>query len=152
MLIAFIRTSDWETPLFLHVLGAMLLVGGMFVVTASLVTAWRAEENTAVALTRLAYRVLFIVVLPAYIAMRIGAQWVLEESPFNDDANWVGIGYLAADILGVLLLAALVLAGLGLRRGINAAGTRSAQVVTVVTLVLLAAYVFTIWAMTTKPT
>jgi hypothetical protein len=152
MLIAFIRTSDWETPLFLHVLGAMLLVGGMFVVAASLATAWRAEENTAVVLTRLAYRVLFIVVLPAYIAMRIGAQWVLEESPFDDKANWVGIGYLSADILGVGLLVALVLAGLGLRRGITAAGTRSAQVVTVLTLVLLAAYVFTIWAMTTKPT
>jgi hypothetical protein len=151
-MLAFIRTSDWETPLFFHVLGAMVLVGGMVVVAIALVAAWRAEEGTAVPLTRLAYRTLFYVVLPAFVVMRIGAQWTLSKSPFEDDASWVGIGFLVSDLGGLALLVTLVLAGVGLRRGTIAAGSRSGQVVTLVTLVLLAAYVLAIWAMTTKPT
>jgi hypothetical protein len=151
-MLAFIRTSDWETPLFFHVLGAMVLVGGMVVVAIALVAAWRGEEGTAVPLTRLAYRTLFYVVLPAFVVMRIGAEWTLSKSPFDDDASWVGIGYLVSDLGGLALLVTLVLAGLGLRRGNIAAGSRSGQVVTLVTLALLAAYVLAIWAMTTKPT
>jgi uncharacterized membrane protein len=152
MMLAIIRTSDWETPLFLHVLGAMLLVGGLFVVAVALTAAWRAEEGNAIALTRFAYRMLFVVVLPAFIAMRIGAQWVLDESPFDEDQSWVGIGFLVSDVGAILLLVSLVLAGLGLRRTNGSPGGVSARVVTIVTLVLLAAYVVTIWAMTTKPT
>jgi uncharacterized membrane protein len=155
-MVALIRTGDWETPLFFHVAGAMLLVGGMFVVSASLLLAWRSQdEGTSVALTRVAYRTLFFLVLPAYIVMRIGAQWVLSKSPFDaiaDDLTWVTIGYLIADIGGILLLVALILAGVGLRRAADKGpGRTSARIVTVVTLLLLAAYIVAIWAMTTKP-
>jgi hypothetical protein len=154
MMVAFIRTSEWEWPLFLHVLGAMILVGGMFVASLSLLLAWRAQsDGDAAALTRFAYRMLLFVVLPAFIAMRIGAQWVLHKSPWKGtDPNWVKIGGGAADILGVALIVALVLAGIGLRRADNGRGGTGARVVTVVTLLLLAAYIVAIWAMTTKPT
>jgi uncharacterized membrane protein len=151
-MLAIIRTSDWETPLFLHVVGAMLLVGGLFAVAVALTAAWRAEEGEAVSLTRIAYRTLFIVVLPAFIAMRIGAQWVLDKSPFDEDQGWVGVGFMTSDLGAVLLIVSLVLAGLGLRRSNRAPGRLPSRIVTVVTLVLLAAYVVTIWAMTTKPT
>jgi hypothetical protein len=155
-MVALIRTSEWETPLFVHVVGAMLLVGGLFVVGASLVLAWRAEnEGDVAALTRFAYRTLFFLVLPAFIVMRIGAEWVLSKSPFDafkDDLTWVGIGYIISDIGALALIVSLVLAGIGLRRAGSGRGGGGARVVTVVTLLLLAAYVVAIWAMTTKPT
>jgi hypothetical protein len=149
MTVAVLRTSDWETPLFLHVLGAMLLVGGLFAVAILMTAAWRAEGSTAVALTRFAYRTLFVVVLPAFIAMRIGAQWALDKSPFDEDDTWIGIGYLISDLGFLALVVMLVLAGIGLRRE---PGGTPARIVTVVTLLFLAAYVLAIWAMTTKPT
>ena len=151
-MLALLRTGDWEVPLFLHVLGAMLLVGGLFAVGTALVAAWRAEEGDAAALTRFAYRTLFILVLPAFVAMRIGAQWVLEEAPFDEEDAWIGVGYLVSDFGGLLLVVSLILAGLGLRRAGDGRGRTAARVVTVVTLLLLAAYLVAIWAMTTKPT
>jgi uncharacterized membrane protein YjdF len=151
-MLAFTRTSDWETPLFFHVLGAMVLVGGMVVVAIALASAWRAEEGNAIVLTRFAYKTLFYVVLPAFIVMRIGAQWTLSKSPFDSDQSWVGIGFLVSDLGAILLLVSLVLAGLGLRRRNGSSGGASSRIVTIVTLVLLAAYVLALWAMTTKPT
>ncbi len=152
-MVAVTRATEWEWPLFVHVLGAMLLVGGLFVVGASLVLAWRAEDGGDVAaLTRFAYRTLFFLVLPAFIVMRIAAQWVLDKSPFDDNQNWVGIGFLISDIGALALIVSLVLAGIGLRRDTSGVGSTRARVVTVVTLLLLAAYLVAIWAMTTKPT
>jgi uncharacterized membrane protein len=153
-MVGLIRYSEWETPLFFHVLGAMLLVGGMFVVSAALVLAWRAkDEGDAAALTRFAYRALFFLVLPAFLLMRIAAQWVLSKSPWDgdDDQTWIGLGFLISDIGALLLIVSLVVAGIRLRRADSGGGT-SARVVTVVTLLLLAAYLVAIWAMTTKPT
>ncbi len=71
----------WEASLFLHVLGAMLLVGGLFVVSASLDlrVARPGGRRRDAALRRFAYLTLFFVVLPAFFAMRIGAAWVLER-------------------------------------------------------------------------
>jgi hypothetical protein len=155
-MVAFIRTSEWEWPLFFHVLGAMLLVGGVFVAFVALALAWRADgrggEGDAVALTRFAYRDLFFVVLPAYIVMRIAAEWVRDKAPFDDDAEWIGIGYLASDLGALLILISLILAGIALRRADNGRGRTVSRVITVVTLLLLAAYIVAIWAMTTKPT
>ena len=147
--LAIVRPSDWETPLFLHVLGAMLLVGGLVVVALSLLIAWRREGQDAVALSTLAYRALFLVVLPAFVVMRVGAQWVASETGY-EDADWVLVGYVASDLGAVLLLVALVVAAIALRRR----GERTAQlarVVAVLSVLLLAAYVVAIWAMTTKP-
>jgi uncharacterized membrane protein len=152
-MIAIVRPSDWETPLFLHVGGAMLLVAGLFLVSTSLVLAWRAnEQGDVAALTRLAYRTLFILVLPAYIAMRIGAQWILDRSGFDDNSTWVGIGFATSDIGALLIVICLVIAGVALRRADAGRGRLAAQIVTVVTLLLLAAYLVTVWAMTAKPT
>jgi uncharacterized membrane protein len=152
-MLAFIRTSNWETPLFFHVLGALVLVGALFVVAIALTTAWRtSDDDNAATLTRFGYRTMLYVVLPAFIVMRIGAQWTLSESPFDDNSTWVGIGYVAADLCGVGLLVALVLSGLGLRRSRGTPPRVQVRIVTLVTLGLLAAYLIAIWAMTTKPT
>jgi hypothetical protein len=45
-LLAAVRPDDWNLPLFLHVLGAMTLVGGVVLVVVSLVGA-RGEGGAA---------------------------------------------------------------------------------------------------------
>ncbi len=130
----------------------MLLVGGLVAVAAALVYAWRASDAAgSTAATRFAYRTLFFLVLPSFIAMRVGAQWVEEEAPFDDEASWIGVGYITSDIGGLAMIVSLVIAGIGLRRGIDGRGV-PARIVTVITLLLIAAYIVAIWAMTTKPT
>ena len=68
-----IRADAVNLPLFLHVLGAMLLVGALFAVALATVIGWRRPDD-AVGLTRFSLRTLLIGVLPSYILMRIGAQ------------------------------------------------------------------------------
>ena len=149
--VAIVRPSDWEAPLFLHVLGAMLLVGGLAVVAVSQLVAWRRDGADAAALRRLAYRTLFLVVLPAFIAMRVGPQRVVSETGYHQNApGWVSVGYLVSDLGAVGLVASLVVAGIALR-GRGERGATLARLVTGISLLLLAAYVVAIWAMTTKP-
>ncbi|MGZ8694852.1 MAG: hypothetical protein ACXWYS_05375, partial [Gaiellaceae bacterium] len=60
-------------------------------------------------------------------------------------------GFIVSDVGGLALIVSLVLAGIGLRRADSGRGRTGARVVTVVTLLLIAAYLVAIWAMTTKP-
>ena len=152
-MLAYIRNDGaWEASLFMHIAGAMLLVGGLFVASACLIYAWRAKDDGDEArIRRFAYLTLFFVVLPAYFAMRIGAQWVLSASPFSDKANWIGIGFAISDIGFLVLIISLILAGVGIRRTRTGGGRTGARVVTVLSVALLIAYVVAIWAMTTKP-
>jgi hypothetical protein len=86
--------------------------------------------------------------------MRIGAQWTESEQGYPDDfdAAWLGIGYITADAGALLLLVSLILAGLGLRKLGGGGGLGLGRAVGVISLVLLAAYVVAVWAMTAKPT
>lgn len=142
-----------DLPLFLHVLGAMLLVGSLAFVGISILLGWR-DRARAPALTRLALRSLFFAVLPAYVVMRIGAQWTEAEQGYPDDYDeaWLGIGYITADLGALLLLVSLVLAGIGLRKLRSGGGLRFGRAVGIISLVLIAAYVVAVWAMTAKPT
>jgi len=94
-----------------------------------------------------------LVALPAYVVMRIGAEWIASKEDVDDDAAWIGIGYLTADLGLLVLLVTTILAGLAARRLRRAAGGRSilGRVAAVLTLVLVAAYVVAVWAMTAKP-
>lgn len=142
-----------DLPLFLHVLGAMLLVGSLAFVGISILLG-RRHPARAPALTRLALRSLFFAVLPAYVVMRIGAQWTEAEQGYPDDYDeaWLGIGYITADLGALLLLVSLVLAGIGLRKLRSGGGLRLGRAVGIISLVLIAAYVVAVWAMTAKPT
>jgi hypothetical protein len=91
-------------PLFLHVLGAMILVGAILAVLVLTVAAWRRPEVAA--LRRAAFRTLLIVAIPAWIVMRVGAEWIYSKefgSSSGNDPAWVGIGLIAADA-GLLVL------------------------------------------------
>ena len=138
--------SDWDVPLFFHVLGAMVLTGALLLAVTSLVTAWRADDGAAL---RLGYRALLYGALPAWLVMRVFAQITLEESPFDDEDAWIGLGFMTSEVGFVLQVAATVLAGLSVRRA--AGGTRVRVAVVLVGLVLVLNLV-AIWAMTTKPT
>jgi hypothetical protein len=145
---AAIRPSEWELPLLVHVGGAMLLVGSL-VAVATLAVGARSPLGDSARLTRAAFRVLLLGVLPAWIVMRAGAQWIESKEDFGD-VGWIGVGYSTSEGGLLLIIAALVVAWRATRRE-DAASTRPATVVMALTAVLLLAYVVTIWAMTTKP-
>jgi hypothetical protein len=146
---AAIRADQFDFPLFLHVAGAMLLVGALVVVTVTMAAALRNGEGAEV-LTRLAFRTLLIGVFPAYILMRVGAEWILSKEKLPDDLGWLGIGYGVAD--GGLLLAiiATVLAWRAARRSPERPGGMG-RAVFVLAALLIVAYAVAIWAMATKP-
>ena len=91
--------------------------------------------------------------------MRIGAQWTesRERLPKEvQDQAWLGIGYLVADAGAALILIAVVVALFGLRKlkaggGTELDGTGLARTAGIISVLLLAAYVVAIWAMSTKP-
>jgi hypothetical protein len=151
--LAAIRPDEVNFPLLLHVLGAMLLVGTLFTVAIAIVGGWRRNDAAdATALTRFGLLTLLIGVVPSYILMRIGAQWTESEENLPDDfeAAWLDIGYIVADIGALLLLICIVLAAFGLRR-LRSGGTGLARAVGVISVLLLAAYIVAVWAMTAKP-
>jgi hypothetical protein len=155
--LAVIRADSINLPLFLHVLGAMLLTGAVFTVAAATVMSQRAGADGA-GLRRFGLKTVAIGVLPAYVLMRVGAQWTESEENLPkevEDSAWLGIGYIAADAGALLIIASVVLAVIGLRRlraGDGAAGGEGqARAVMAISILLLVAYVVAVWAMTTKP-
>jgi hypothetical protein len=149
--LAAIRPDDVNFPLLVHVLGATVLVGGLMTAFAAQLFAWKREEPGASAFTRLSFWALLLAALPGWIVMRIGAEWVYSREGWDQvdsEPDWLGIGYVTAEPGALLLLISLVLAGVSMRRG---SGTL-ARIATVLTTVLLVAYVIAIWAMTAKPT
>jgi hypothetical protein len=145
---AIVRPDAWNLPLLVHVAGAMLLVGALVVVVAVTASALRRGGDAAV-LTRLAFRGLLIGVLPAYVVMRAGAEWIASEESVGDPA-WVGIGYSTADGGLLLILIAIGLAWRAARRGAGGAGGTTRAVMALAAL-LIVAYGVAIWAMTAKP-
>jgi hypothetical protein len=152
--LAAIRADDVNFPLFLHVLGAFMLIGALLTVTSALLLAWRADGLDRAVLTRLGFRSLLLGAIPAYLIMRVGAQWVESEENLGDaDFAWLGIGYMTADIGLLLLIIATILAGLGARRvRADAGGGRGlTNIAAVIGVLLVVAYVVAVWAMATKP-
>jgi hypothetical protein len=144
--LAAIRPDDWNFPLFLHVLGAMVLFGAVVLSVVSV------AGNSQAGL-RLGFRSLLIGAIPAWIVMRVSAEWIgSKENLLEEDVDapaWVDIGFITSEASLLVLIAATVCAGIAARRG-RGGGLRSATVVLVgITIV---AYVVAIWAMSTKPT
>jgi hypothetical protein len=148
--LAAIRAEEVNFPLFLHVLGAMLLVGTLLTVATAITLDWR-RSGGAPGLTRLGLRTLLLGVVPAYVLMRVGAQWTESREDWPGDPAWLGIGYITADAGAVLTLVSVVLAAIGLRQLRGGGGRALARTVGVISIVLLAAYVVAVWAMSTKP-
>src|SRR4051794_2277564 len=151
-LLAAVRPGSWNLPLFIHIAGAMSLVASLILAPYALRIARARGDQPA---TEFAFRVLWRFTLPAYIVMRVGAQLIASKEKVEDsNATWLGIGFLTSDVGLLLLIITTVLAGLMARKakqGTSVAGATQLRVATVLTGVLVLAYVVAIWAMTTKP-
>jgi hypothetical protein len=150
--IAAIRPDDVNLPLFLHVLGAMLLVGALLAVGMAIVMGWRRDGDT-VGFTRFGLRTLLLGVFPSYVLMRVGAQWTEAAADYPDgfDPAWIGIGYITADAGALLIIVSMILSGIGLRKLRGGGGLGLGRAVGVISVLLLVAYVVAVWAMTAKP-
>jgi len=147
-LLAEIRPSDWNFPLFLHVIGAMILVGATLTGASALAFA-RGDAK----LLRLGYRTLLLVGLPSYALMWGAAHWIYSKEGLDDspvDSAWTAIGFIVAEVGAVVFVAALVTGGIGVRRLPNG-GQGLLKATLVLSLVLLAAFTVAIWAMSAKP-
>jgi hypothetical protein len=156
-ILAAVRPDEWNFPLLVHVLGAMLLVGGVVTAVAAQVAGWRRQEpDGARGFARLGFWALLLVAIPGWIVMRVGAEWIASEEGWTGDdvPTWVDIGYVTAEPGGLLLLVATILSGLGARRlaQSEAAASRLVQASTVLVAITLVLYLVAIWAMTAKPT
>ena len=151
MTVAAIRADAVNLPLFLHVLGAMLLVGALLAVVITHLLAKRADGSTA-NLDRLTLRTTLMGVLPAYFLMRIGAQWTESEEGFTDEPLWLDIGYGTAELGLLLVVISSILSVVGLRRlASGTGGDGAAKAVRIMALIVLLASLVAVWAMSAKP-
>ena len=148
--LAIIRPDSWNWALLVHVGGAMILVGALLTAgTASMMMRSDATGTLAV----FSYRMLLWVGLPGLIIMRAGAAWIYDKEGYSgdNDPTWLGIGFLTADLGALLLIISLILGGIGLRRFRRGGGDGLLRAAGIIALILLAAYVITVWAMAGKP-
>ena len=150
--LAAIRPDEWNFPLLLHIFGAMILIGGLVTGVTALLLGWRRDSGWY---SRLGFWSLLAVALPGWILMRIGGEWIYSKEGWTgeNDPDWLGIGYVAADIGLLILLVTVLLAGLGARRLRRSGGEASmlGRVATPLATILLIVYLVDVWAMTTKP-
>jgi hypothetical protein len=150
MSIAAVRPDDWNLPLLVHVLSAMVFVGLLAAVAVVLVVALRGNDRPAA--LRLAFRTLLIGAIPAYVVMRGAAEWIASKEDVPDDLAWINIGYMVTDGGLLLLIIVTVLAGLASRRAARGGEPRGlVRPATALTLLLIVAYMVALWAMATKP-
>ena len=133
---------------FLHVGGAMVLVGSLLLAATALAGTWRTDDAGNL---RLGYRALLLGALPAFLVMRVAAEILIADDIYkpSEEDTWVGIGYGSSDVGLLLIIISTVLAGISVRRAAAGGRTRAATIIIGLMLVL---YLVTIWAMTTKPT
>jgi len=147
--IAAIRPDSWNFPLFLHVLGAMILVGGLLSGASTLGFA-RGDGR----FLRLGYWSLLAVSLPGWVVMRIGARWISSKEGWDDvpdEPSWLTTGAIIGDAGGLILLVSLIVGGFGVYRLREGKGSGLLKATLVISLLLLAAYVVAVWAMSAKP-
>jgi hypothetical protein len=142
-MLAIVRPDNLNFPLFLHVLGAMTVTGA----TAAVFIAAISERRWPW-LRLVVARTLLLATFPAWILMRLGGAWEDSRSPIGDDKGWLGVGYLVGDAGFVLLIVAMILAAVGVRRPQRTWPIRAVAVITGVYFVALLVAMF---AMTGKP-
>lgn len=151
-LLGALRPDEWNLPLFLHVLGAFMLVGALTMAAGFL---FRGRRDGSIAMIRLGFRSLLYAALPSYIVLRVAAQWIAAEQGVDDaDLAWINVGYISTDAGLLFLLTATISTGLVVRRATaehDSAGGRWMGVASWLVAALVAVYLVAIWVMATKP-
>jgi len=148
---AIVRPDDWNFPLLLHVLGAMVFTALLAALAVILVVSLRAGSDRRDALL-LSFRVFSVGIVPSYLLMRITAEWILSKENADEDAAWITIGFIATDLGLLVLIVVGVLLGISVRRlKKDREPGRLARPAMVLTMLLIATYAVALWAMTTKP-
>jgi len=111
-MLAIVRPDSWNLPLFLHILGATILFGATATVAIA-GFASRGRDDYRELLRRVTSRTFLLGVIPAWIVMRVAAQWIVGKE-FPGDAKepgWVDVGFLVSEpgallliVIGILLL------------------------------------------------
>jgi hypothetical protein len=152
--LAVTRPDDWNVALFFHVLGAMVVVGGVALALVYFAAAWRGQSAQSF---RAGFRALLYAAIPGYIVMRGAAEWIYSKEHLADvptEPDWVGIGYAVADAGLLFLLIATITSGVASRRAVAAEGAPKVLGIRVsagLCALLVVAYAIAVWAMTTKP-
>lgn len=146
-MLAVIRPDSWNLPLFLHVLGAMILFGGTTTV-AIVGFAARTRTEHAALLARVALRTCLFAVVPGWIVMRAGASWIVSKEFPHNTPGWVAVGFIVSEPGALVLIALSILAGVSVRKhGVG----RAAVAVPVLAGVYIVALGIAWWAMSAKP-
>ena len=148
-LLAVSRPTEWNLPLFVHVLGAMVLVGGLLT-GASVLAFARGDAR----FLRLGYWTLAAVALPGWVVMFVGANWIYSEEGWDDvddEPAWLGLGWTIAMLGALLVLIALIVGGIGVRRLRGGKGEGLLKAAMVIAWIVLAAALVAVWAMSGKP-
>ena len=121
-MLASIRPDSINVPLFIHVLGAMVLVGGLLVAATSVAGRPRRRARAPARLLTL-----LAVALPGYLVMRIGAEWIYSKEHLGDAPGAIRRGSGSATSprtsVALLLLLSLIPGGFGVRRLRGEGGT-----------------------------
>jgi hypothetical protein len=144
-MLAAVRPHSWDLPLFLHILGAMVLVGAVATAALLAFAAWRRPEVPVYG--RAAFWSLLVVGVPGYVVMRVFAEVIRSDEHFDHNVpTWISLGSSIADGGLLLLLATAGFAFWWMRSG-KAVAARTVSVLSSVYLVLLGVAWF---AMTAK--
>ena len=117
-MVAIVRPDAWNLPLFLHVLGATLTFGATATVALLGFAGLRGDPERAVWLRGLAFRIGGYVLVPAFILMRVGAQWIADkEYPGSAKTpGWLDVGFIVTEPGALLVIVMLILAWFAARR------------------------------------
>jgi len=147
--LAAIRPDDWNFPLLVHVLGAMVAFGAVLTGASTLAFARGSAQQL-----RLGYWTLLLVGLPSWVVMWLGGHWIYSKKGLVArpiDSAWTTIGFAVAEAGGVLFVIGLILGGIGVRK-LDADGGRGLLKATMaLSLIVLAGLVVAAWAMAAKP-
>lgn len=142
-MIALVRPDSWNLPLFLHILGATILVGAM----ASAAIAAHATRSPVIP-RALPFRILLLVSIPSWLLMRLAAQWINSKENVPGNPTWLGIGFTVGDLGLVVLVVATGVAWWAAKRP---AKQWPRLTTTGLSLLYLAALAVAWWAMSAKP-
>jgi ABC-type maltose transport system permease subunit len=150
-LLALSRPTEWNLPLFVHVLGAMILVGGLLTGATAIAFA-RGDAR----FLRLGYWTLLAVALPGWVVMFAGANWIYVKEGWDDVSEentptWLGLGWTIALLGAILVVLALIVGGIGMRRLRTGGGQGLLKAAMVIAWLVLAAALVAVWAMAGKP-